>query len=387
MTALVVSGLLAAGVTASLAAAAREDPALKELWEQFPLDDERNAPSAGDQPSNSGRAGVEPARVRPAASVQTVESDEADGTTGWFAVLAAGIAVLIVGIGAAFARARHARHRPGVASTTAGFENRCLRAVGATDPSPGARHDAEQLVQLLRGKAAARSRQEKTLRPTERPGQASNTEVLKAKLPGVNAPKEAKEAKTGPQVEVEVLKRKPAADAQMLEAKRGRDTAALKEKLASIQEQKQEVVPREPPVRARARTEPAERESALRPMPAREDEEPKAPARSDRAKAGRLLACEVRWWPTDMTSQFLAVEFGADGVESTIATSLPFDWRESEPPPENPAAATAHAGLIDVLLSEGWGVIGRGEEWFAVRLLLPGSVRLQGSANHRSVRS
>jgi hypothetical protein len=369
MTALVVSGLLGAGVTASLAAGAAEDPALEELWEQFPLDDERNAPSARDQSSDLGRARVEPARVRPAASIQTGESDEAVGTPGWLAVLIAGIALLIAGIGAAFARARHARHRPGAKQPA---RSRRLWAVKATDPPPGARDGAEHLVQFLKGEAVARARKEvQMLRSTERPGQASSSEILKAKLSEVNAPKEAK---TGAQFETEVLKRKPAADTQMLEAKRQGDAVASKVKLASTHEQKQEVMPREQRVRARAPTAQAKRKQALLPAPAREDGEPKADAWSARAKAGRLLACEVRWWPRDMTSRFLAAELAAEGAESTIATSLPFDWRESEPPPESPEAAEALAGLLDLLLREGWVVAGRGEEWFAVRLLLPGSV-------------
>jgi hypothetical protein len=368
MTTLVVSGLLAAGVAVSSAAAAIEDPALETLWEQFPLDEERNAPSARDRLSDSGRAEVEPAPVSRAASVQTVGSDEADETPG-LAILATGIALLIVGIGAAFARARHARHRPAGATKPAGSKNRRLRAAGNTDPPPAARHDTEQYVQLLSGDAAARRRKEVHMpRSTEGPEQAASSESLKA-TPGVKAPKKAK---TSAQFEAEVLKRKPAADAQILEAKGEREAVVLKEKLAFAQEQKQEVMPREQPVWARERSEQAKRKQAL-PVPAREDAQPKAGAGSERGKAGGLLACEVRWRPVDMTSQFLAVERSAEGAGSTIGASLPFDWRERDPPPESPAAATALAGLIDVLLSEGWVVAGRGEEWFAVRLLLPES--------------
>jgi hypothetical protein len=102
----------------------------------------------------------------------------------------------------------------------------------------------------------------------------------------------------------------------------------------------------------------------------------------EQANAGRLLACEVRWLPIHKASQFVAVQFGT-GAESTIASSMPFDWRGSGAPPENPAAAAALGGLIDVLLSEGWVATGRGEEWFASKFLLPRNVARRPSGRSR----
>ena len=104
----------------------------------------------------------------------------------------------------------------------------------------------------------------------------------------------------------------------------------MKEKLATAPEQKQDVGPREQP---------------RLPVPAPPDTQQTADPGSEQANVGRLLACEVRWLPTQKASQFVAVESGAEGAESTIAASMPFDWRASIPPPESPAAAAALGGL------------------------------------------
>ena len=209
-------------------------------------------------------------------------------------------------------------------------------------------------MRLLSGEAAARGREED--------GDAHVEETTAAGVelddlespPGVQTPKIAT---TSAQFDAEVLKRKPAADAQILEAKAKREAVVLKEKLATAPEQKQDVGPREQP-----------------PLPLPAPGTAQADPAGEQANVGRLLACEVRWLPTQKASQFVAVECGAEGAESTIVASMPFDWRASIPPRESPAAAAALGGLIDVLLSEGWVATGRGEEWFATKFLLPRSV-------------
>ena len=110
MTTLVVFGVLAAGFVGSPAAAAVEDGAPTELWEQFPLDGARDAATPREQSSDAVRAVSEPARVSSPASVQAAQSDEADETLR-VAALATEFGLLIVGVSAAFARARRARRR------------------------------------------------------------------------------------------------------------------------------------------------------------------------------------------------------------------------------------------------------------------------------------
>ncbi len=198
-------------------------------------------------------------------------------------------------------------------------------------------------MRLLNGEAAARGRQE------DAEAHVQNTTGAGVELDDPEAPpgvQTAKAATTSAQLDAEVLKRKPAADAQILEAKAKREAVVLKEKLATAPEQKRDVGPREQP----------------------------ADPGGEQANVGRLLACEIRWLRTKKASQFVAVECGAEGAESTIVVSMPFDWRASVPPRESPAAAAALGGLIDVLLSEGWVATGRGEEWFATKFLLPRSV-------------
>ena len=248
------------------------------------------------------------------ASVQALQWDTADETLR-LAIVAAGIALLVIGIGATFVRTR-LRRRPRGPSRKSASQRRSR----ASDDPPATTGDAvEQLVQLLSGEAAARGRED----------------VAAA------AGEEAQKQATSDQFDAGVLRRKAAVDADILDAKAQREAAVLKEKLATVQEQGQEAGRREQP----------------------------------RRPAGRLLACEVRWLPTGKASKFVAVERGADGTESTIAASKPFDWRKSVPPPESPAAAAALGGLIDGLLSEGWVATGRGEEWFASTFLLPTNTR------------
>jgi hypothetical protein len=262
------------------------------------------------------------ARVSPRASVQAVQLDVADGTVR-LAILAAGIALLVVAVSAAFVRARRARRR--------------RRAGSSADARPTAGHEVERLVQLLSDEAAARGRTEGA---DERVQETSGADVEFSELEATSGANTLKQA-TSAQFDAEMLKRKPAADAQILNEKAKREAVDLKEKIATVQEQTQE-----------GQTGP-ERE---------------------RSNAGRLLACEVRWLPAKKTSQFVAVEHRTNGAESTIAASLPFDWRGNVPPPESPAAAAALGGLIDLLLSEGWVATGRGEEWFATKFLLPRNV-------------
>ena len=155
--------------------------------------------------------------------------------------------------------------------------------------------------------------------------------------PGAQTPKTAT---TSAQFDAEVLKRKPAADAQILEARAKREAVVLKEKLATAPELKQDAGPREQP---------------RLPVPAPPDTQQRADPGSEQANVGRLLACEVRWLLTKKASQFVAVESGAEGAESTIAVSMPFEWRGSAPPPESSAASAALGGLDRCALERGLG--------------------------------
>ena len=273
----------------------------------------------GPRDSQPTRAGVlerygSSFRIGLTAFVKAFQWDTADETLR-LAIVAAGIALLVIVIGATLVRRRRARRPLGRPSKKSASRRRSR----APEDPPATTGDAvEQLVQLLSNEAAVRGR-----------GDVEAT-----------AGEEAQKQATSDELDAEVLRRKGAVDAEILDAKAKREAAVLKEKLATGQEQRQEA---------------GRREQARRP-------------------AGRLLACEVRWVPTEKASKFIAVELGADGAESTIAASQPFDWRKRVPPPESPVAAAALGGLIDRLLSEGWVATGRGEEWFASKFLLPTNV-------------
>ncbi len=398
MMALVAVGFLAAGVAAHSAAAAPEDPGLEELWEQFPLDAERDSPA--ERGGSFGDAGTEtgPAqRVEPRSFPLSPGPDSTAGTSALLAIVAAGIALLLLGGSVMYAGhkpspprvrmparpfARAWRSPPGAAvavaewvrSARAALHRPRSASIPATDPPLTGRRVVDDLLQVMNAAPRQRKPVEATmLRKTDRPGHASEVEALKTKQ---RATEGLKYSKAGPPAEV--LKRKPPVDAtEALKAKGDgegvldkerlarSDAVALKEKLAAPLEREHATKRREHPARTRPRRTGTKRQSALRPVP-----DPDVDARESRqagVPGNGLQECEVQWWRGYVQSQFLAVATDA-GADGTVAMSPYFRWRKSEPPPETPAAAAALRALVGSLEHEGWKVVGRGEDWFAVRL-------------------
>jgi hypothetical protein len=79
--------------------------------------------------------------------------------------------------------------------------------------------------------------------------------------------------------------------------------------------------------------------------------------------------CRIVWWRGYVRSEFHARLAEPDGDGPCIATSPPFRWRKSIPPPRDlvPAAA-AHARLVAALEADGWAVAAAGSDWFSVEL-------------------
>ena len=403
MMALVAVGLLAAGVAAPPAAAAPEDPGLEELWEQFPLDAERDAPA--ERGGSFGVAGAEtgPAqRVEPRSLPQSGGADPTVGTLAQLAIVAAGIALLLLAVltvlyadqvpspqrvrmaARPFVRGRRSAQAAAVAaadwvrSARVALPTPRSASIPATDPPLTGRHRVvDELLRVVSAAPPQRKPVEaKMLGKTDRPAHASEIEALKTK------PRVAevhKHSKPGPHHEAEVLKRKPPVDAtEALKAKREsegvldkerlarRDAVALKEKLASPPEREHAKKRREYPARTRPRRAGPKRQSALRPLPD-PDVETRTEARQARVTGNRPQECEVRWWRGYVKSRFLAVATDA-GADATVALSPFFRWRDSKPPPETPASAAALRALVGSLEHEGWKVVGCGEDWFAVRL-------------------
>jgi hypothetical protein len=235
----------------------------------------------------------------------------------------------------------------------------------------------EDLLRVVSAVTPQRKPVEAKMLDSDGPGHASEIEALKTKPRVAEAPKHSK---AGPHAQqAEVLKRKPPVDAtQALKAKgeseglldkerlARSDAVALKEKLASPLEHEPVTKRREYPARTRPRRVVPKRQSALRPVPD-PDVEARNQARQARVTGNRPQECEVRWWRGYVQSQFWAVTTDP-GADATVALSPYFRWRKSEPPPETPAAAAALRALVESLEDEGWKVVGRGEDWFAVRL-------------------
>jgi hypothetical protein len=417
VTVLVAVGLLAADVAAPPAVAAPRNPGLEELWEQFPLDAERDPPAARERSSDgAGAKAGPPPRVRPKAVPQPGGADATFVTWAWLALIAAAIAVLVGGARVAVMYGGHAPRPPrvqvrahpfvrprqlrraaavaasgGVRSARAALPRLRPRApvIPATDPPPTARHGVDDLARLMNAVPRRRKPEEATmLRTRDQPDPASDIGAMKAKPQVAD---EAKHSTAGPQAEAEAeaLKRKPRADATdtlkakgegegALEKERlaAGDAIALKEKLAAAGEQKQAATPREHVSLARPRTRDTRGRSVVRPVPDAEFVAVVTEARDAEGIAERRHECEVRWWRGYLKSQFTAVATKADGAEATVASSPYFRWHKSVPPQESPSAAAALRALVETLEREGWTVAGRGEEWFAFRF------RTELSADH-----
>jgi hypothetical protein len=401
MMALVAVGFLAAGVAAHSAAAAPEDPGPEELWEQFPLDAE-DSPAEGGGSSDDAGTETEPAqRVEPRSFPQP---GGADSTLGTPALLAAGIALLVLGLllggyavlysghvpspprvrmpARPFLRGRRPAQAAAVAaanwvrSARAALPTSRSASIPSLDPLMGGRI-IDDLLRAVRAVPQQRKPVEaKILRKADRPGHASEIEALKTKPRVAEAPKHLK---AGPHAEAEVLKRKhPVDGTEALKAKgegvldkerlARSDAVALKEKLASPLEDAHATKRRESPARTRPRRVVPKRQSALRPVPDPEVEK-WTEVRQARVTGNHPQQCEVRWWQGYVQSQFWAVPTDA-AADATVALSPYFRWRKSTPPPKTPAAAAALRALVGSLEHEGWRVVGRGEDWFAVRLAM-----------------
>jgi hypothetical protein len=417
MVALVAIGFPAAGVAARPAAAAPEDPGLEELWEQFPLDAERDAPAPSERSSDDAGTKAEPAqRVAPKSVPQPGGADSTFGTAAQLAIVAAGITLLLLG-GFAVVYTGHVPSPPRVrmparpfvrgwrpaqaAAVAAADWVRSARAAlptsrsasfPATDPPLTGRRVVDDLLRVVSAAPPQRKPvEEKMPRKTEAPDHAWEIQALKAK-PRVAEP--LKYSMAGPHAGADALKRKPPVDAtEALKAKgesegvldkqrlARSDAVALKEKLASLVEHEQAAKRRENPARTRPRRAGPKRQSALRPVP-----DPDIETRTEARQARVTQECEVRWWRGFVRSQFLAVATDA-GAEDTVALSPYFRWHKSEPPPETPAAAAALRALVGSLEHEGWQVVGRGEDWFAVRLAAGRRVDRTGLADRSESRT
>lgn len=405
--ALVAVGFLAAGVAGDPAAAAREDPGLEELWDQFPLDAERDSPAEGGGSSDDAGTETEPTQqVEPRSFPQPGGTDSTLGTPAPLAIVAAGIALLLLGLllgGYAVLYSGHVPSPPRVrmparpsvrgrqpvraAAVAAADWVRSARvalptsrsaSIPSPDPPMGSRITDDLLLAVRAVPQQRKPVEAKLRRKANRPGHASEIEALKAKPRVAEAPKSSK---AGPHAEAEVLKRKlPADGTEALKAKgegegaldkerlARNDAVALKEKLASRLNDAHATKQRESPVRTGPRRVVPKRRSALRPVPDPEVEE-WTQARQARVAGKHPHECEVRWWRGYVQSQFWAVSTDAE-AEATIALSPYFRWRKSTPPPETPASAAALRALVGSLEHEGWRVVGRGEDWFAVRLAM-----------------
>jgi hypothetical protein len=378
----IAAAALLAGAAASPAAAAAADSGLEQLWEEFPLDDERQEPAPHTPATDEG-----PATARaPAPGERRPAGRPADaGTSSWaterIGLFAAVLALIVAAAAAAVARFRGASRRQG--STTTAPTLRWLPPQPA--PSPAVSPVGGDVVGgLLRAASAGvpRQRAAKLGQTPKGPSRTARAEIAVRK-PLAEA---LKQPTAEADAEAEVLKRKDSAatlavkvknkegltakseggDARTKEQLASTEGVLLKEKLAPKGEPKRSAAPVENGLPGRGAKSRVRRESALRPVPASGAESHARP----RAAAGetRLRECEVEWWRGYVKSAFYAIETSSGGFGSTIASSPFFRWRKSDVPRETPEAAAALRSLVESLEREGWTVAGRRKEWFGVKL-------------------
>ena len=68
-----------------------------------------------------------------------------------------------------------------------------------------------------------------------------------------------------------------------------------------------------------------------------------------------------------MKSQLVAVTTDSTGTETAVASS-PYFREKGRDRAESPVAAAALHALVESLQREGWRAVGRGDEWFSVKL-------------------
>jgi hypothetical protein len=405
----IVRTLAAAGLGAVLLAsvaapvpAAPNDRGLEELWQEFPLDEEANAPVRGEERVSDESGDVSPPRARPASQPAPREAatpsdgDDAGPFPGAVPVFLTLALLVVLGI-AAVARlsvgvptAPRAGRRPlAVRPLLGSFGGSVERAPRPGSPALAeARAGARVVDDLVRAARAQQPRFEtkgvsmaRTQHPIGIAPEAATTRAAadepttrelredpKAGLP-LKADPDALKLKQTAGRAVDPLKLKAASE----EPGSGPGATALKEKLAAPPDDDAVLA-----LKAAATARPArprlahgKRTAALRPVPDPAETRREAHAVREWAPARE---CEIERWRGYVKSQFRAVATDADGVQTTIGISPYFRWRGSDLP-ETPAAAAALRALVESLQQHGWRVEGRGDQWFAVRLRrTPGDV-------------
>ena len=144
------------------------------------------------------------------------------------------------------------------------------------------------------------------------------------------------------------------------------DAAELKEKLTRTPDHAHATALKASTAALRSRTKaPRRHASALRPVlaPHADGRQPLTPPHIHPT----VRECEVRWWRGFVKSQLVAVASDMTGTEAAVASS-PFFREKGRDRAESPVAAAALHALVESLQWEGWHVVGRGDEWFSVRL-------------------
>ncbi len=105
-----------------------------------------------------------------------------------------------------------------------------------------------------------------------------------------------------------------------------------------------------------------------------------APARLRPVSATR---CHIGWWRGYVKSEFQAYSASPGRQPAVVATSPPFRWSKSEPPPADLAeAVSAHAVLREELEATEWVATGKREHWYAIEFERRPNVARRGRAEH-----
>lgn len=388
----IAAAALLAGTAASPAGAGAAESGLEELWEEFPLDDERQAPALRGRPTEDRPA---TARAPDPAERGSPAQPENAGTNRWaserIGLLAAILALLVAAAAAGVVRSRGPSGRQGSATTRPTLRWLPPQLAPSLAFSPARRDVVGALLRAASADVLHHQAAEPEQRP-KRPTYTGGAEMGDRKPPAQAPNKPIAKA----EAEAQVLKRKGSAGAKLAlkASERGHrpkrdldgrtkeqlastEAILLKEKLAPQREQKRAAGPvtnERPGLRTKRG---ARRESALRPVSASGAERDARVLAA--ARETRMRECEVGWWRGYVKSAFFAMETSSTGPGRTIAWSPYFRWRKRDVPRETPEAAAALRSLVNSLEREGWIVAGRHEEWFRVRFKCPSGVDAPGT--------
>jgi hypothetical protein len=388
---LLVALVLAAAtalVWSDIAVAQQSEPPT-QLWEQYPLEPEKDSP----QPASGGAQGSDPrSDGAPVGGDDGGAAATTDGEGFPLQPIVVALAVLLLFLLPSVGIWAYGRHVPGATlpERLRGGLNRVPVALGGFRGSPAA--DRPRSVRLRERIGAVRrpslldwSRPEPTARGLQLSfsGYGSHSRHPSAEPTGREDERERRPEPVSESPDLAGARDKPA------RPRRPKVRApAQKQRLAQKPRPAKPPQPAKPPKPVRPAKPVRSAEHAASPVPKRPVSGPppkhKPTPKKVRGEKGRgrgqrqlvdagtlterKLTCSIVWLRDGPVSDFYALAIGLQGHDFVVGRSPEFEWLGGDVPAE---AREAHAILVDALVRDGWRPVGSEGAWYRQRFVRP----------------